>query len=228
MGIYGLPYKILEILIAFPAMFAGLIMPLLTKHAYTSPALYKNYLQKSLDAVLLAVVPIVAVTTYFARPIINIVGGAGFPDADRVLQILIIAVAVMYLGNLFGHTLVALSAQKRMIKGYLAGAIAGLTLYFLLIPKYSYFGAAGATIAVELIVFLSAYFLTSRASGFYPSFSILGKAIAGAIPMVLVYQFINLNWIIAGLVGLGLYGGSLILLRAVPLEFIKGLVARGE
>ena len=35
-GIYGLAYKILENLIFFPAMFVGLIMPLLSKHAFSN------------------------------------------------------------------------------------------------------------------------------------------------------------------------------------------------
>ncbi len=220
-GIYGLPYKILEILVAFPAMFAGLIMPILSRHVFTEHERYKMYLQKSLDAVLLAIIPIVTVTIYFARSIINLVGGDGFANADQVLQILIFAVAVMYLGNLFGHTVVAVGAQKRMVKGYLAGAIVGLALYVLLIPKYSYFGAATATIIVELVVFLYAYFLTSKVSNFYPTFSIVFKGLLAGIPMVAAYQYLNLNWMIEAVLGLILYAGMLILLKAIPLEFIR-------
>src|SRR3989344_1491236 len=175
-GVYGISYKILEVLMAFPAMFAGLIMPFLARFAFKEWPLYREYLQKSFDAVLIAIVPMVIITLFFARPIIDLVGGRGFADADTVLQVLIFATAILYLGNLLGYTVVALGIQKQMLKGYLLGAVVGLALYFLLIPKYSYFGAAYATIAVELIVFAYAYFLTSRSSAFYPSFSILGKA----------------------------------------------------
>jgi len=85
-GVYGLSYKILEVLMAFPAMFAGLIMPFLARYAFKEWDKYKLYLQKSLDAVLLAVVPMIIVTLYFARPIIDVVGGSGFADADKVLK----------------------------------------------------------------------------------------------------------------------------------------------
>src|SRR3989344_5944982 len=90
-GVYGLSYKILEVLMAFPAMFAGLIMPFLARFAFKQWDEYRLYLQKSLDAILLVIVPMIVVTLFFARPIIDLVGGNGFTDADKVLKILIFA-----------------------------------------------------------------------------------------------------------------------------------------
>ncbi len=220
-GTYGLSYKFLEVLLAFPAMFAGLIMPFLARFAFHQREKYQIYLQKSLDAILLVVVPMVAAVYFFARPIVNLVGGEIYADADKVLQILIFATAIIYVGNLLGYTVVALNAQKKMVWGYLLGALAGLVLYFVLIPRFTYFGAAIATVVVEFAVATFAYFLTSRQAGFYPSFTLLIKAVVAALPMVLFYHFFHFEWILQALAGLVIYLVGLFLLKAIPKEFLR-------
>ncbi|PIR96657.1 MAG: hypothetical protein COT91_05340 [Candidatus Doudnabacteria bacterium CG10_big_fil_rev_8_21_14_0_10_41_10] len=227
-GVYGLSYKILEVLMAFPAMFAGLIMPFLARYAFKEWSRYKKYLQNSLNAMFLVIVPMIIVTLFFARPIINLVGGDGFVGADKVLQILIFATALIYLGNLFGYTVVALNAQKKMLWGYGAGAVVGLLLYFVLIPRFSYFGAAFATLAVELIVFIFAYLVTGRASNFYPSISALFKALLAAIPMVGFFYYVQTQWVAEALSGLAIYTIFLFILKAVPRDFISEVIKKRE
>lgn len=227
-GVYGLSYKILEVLMAFPAMFAGLIMPFLAQYAFSEWDKFRLYLQKSLDAILLIIVPMVITTLFFARPIINLIGGSGFTDADKVLKILIFATALIYLGNLFGYTIVALDAQKKMLWGYGAGAGAGLILYFILIPKFTYFGAATATLIVESIVLVFLYIITSKEAGFYPTFRILIKAFSAAIPMSAFFYYIDLNWIVEMLVGLIIYTILLFVFRAIPKEFMREIIKRRQ
>ncbi|MCL5435688.1 MAG: flippase [Patescibacteria group bacterium] len=220
-GTYGLSYKFLEVLLSFPAMFAGLIMPFLARYAFSEWAKYRLYLQKSLDAILLVIVPMVVVVCFYARPIVNLVGGGIYPDADAILKILIFATAVIYIGNLFGYTVVALNSQKAMVWGYFFGTLIGLGLYFFLIPKYSYFGAAIGTLAVETFVTAFAYFLTSKKAGFLPSFVLLFKAFTAGVPMILFFRFLNFPWALEAGTGLVIYFLALLILRAIPREFFQ-------
>lgn len=57
-GIYGLAYKILESLIFFPALFVGLIMPLLSKYAQLNQDEFKRVAQKGLEVLLIFAVPL--------------------------------------------------------------------------------------------------------------------------------------------------------------------------
>lgn len=239
-GVYGAAYRFFEVLINFPAMFAGLIMPFLARFAYKNWPAYKSYLQNSMNAIILFVIPMVLSTLFFARPIIDVVGGqGGYLNADKVLQILIFAAAVTYLGQLLGYTVVSLNLQKKMVKGYLFGAVIGAILYFVLIPRYSYYGAATATVIVEFAVFAYAYFLTSKHTKFYPSFSLTGKALLAAVPMCLFYYFTDINlslqlggaalwaalsWILEVLLGLSIYSVFIILLKAVPRSFLGSII----
>jgi len=238
-GLYSLAYKFLEVPLAFPAMFAGLIMPFLARFSFRDWASYRLYLQKSLDAILLLVVPLTLTTYFFARPIVNLVGGEIYPDADRVLQILIFATAIIYIGQLFGYAVVALDRQKTMQWGYLGGAMVGLVLYFILIPRYSYFGAAAATVLIELMVACIAVLITSRAAHFFPSFSILAKALIAGLPMALFFHYVNFAWRVnffstrfttvpawmsEAIIGLVIYTFLLFVLRAVPRDFIAEIL----
>lgn len=226
-GTYGLSYKFLEVLLSFPAMFAGLIMPFLAKYAFVEWPKYRQYLQKSLDAILLVIVPMVASVFFFARPIVNLVGGQIYPDADTVLKILIFATAIIYVGNLLGYTVVALDSQKKMIAGYFLGTAVGLLSYLIFIPRFSYFGAAVGTVIVELAVASYAYFLTSKKSGYFPNFKILSKALLSIFPCALLFYFTNFFWMLEIFAGLLIYAGGLLVLKAVPVGFIKELLSRG-
>lgn len=237
-GLYGLAYKFLEVPLAFPAMFAGLIMPFLARFAFYHWEDYRLYLQKSVDAILLIVVPLVVGVYFFSGQILDLVGGGIYPEAAHVLQILIFATAIIYIGQLFGYAVVALNQQRTMQWGYLAGAIVGMMLYFLLIPRFSYWGAAWATVAVEALVATFAYIVTSRAAGFYPSFSIINKALAAGVPMALFYRIANLQfslpWLPQGFVhilswaseagiGLIIYFFLLYMTGAIPKDFLLAI-----
>ncbi len=227
-GIYGLPRKIMEVLLVFPALFSGLIMPFMSRFAYSDWKRYRLYLQKSLDAIFLAIVPMVFVTMFFARQIINAVGGTGFQAADSVLKIIIFAAAAIYVGLLLGYAVVALGVQRTMLWGYLLASLVGLGLYFVLIPKFSYFGAAIATLVIQVLVCAYAYFVTSRKANFYPSFLMLGKALLAAVPAVVLYKWVLLPWSIEALLGLVLYFAMLLILKAIPGEFLHEIFERGE
>jgi O-antigen/teichoic acid export membrane protein len=60
-GIYNLSYKLFEGLIFFPAMFVGLIMPILSKYALNLKEKFLEYFKKSLHLILISVFPLIIV-----------------------------------------------------------------------------------------------------------------------------------------------------------------------
>lgn len=221
-GVYSLPYKILEVLLSFPAMFVGLVMPILARDADVSWDKFKITLQRSFDALLLAVLPMIITTQFFARPIIDVIKGQQeYADSPALLKILILATGIIFLGTLFGYAVVAVNKQRAMIKGYLAGALVGLSLYFLLIPKFGYWGAAWGTVATELVVASFAYYFTRQASKADVSLKTLARSLPAASALILFFYFVSLPWVTEIILGLGLYAALLVAFKAVPLEFIR-------
>jgi len=188
-GIYGAAYKILEVLIALPILFMGLVLPHLSNSfAAGDKERFGRLIQKSWDALVLVTMPMVAGTLALARPIIRLIAGPGYEPSATVLQILIIAAGIIFLGSLFAHAVVAVNKQRSMIACYAIAAGLAVVLYILFIPTYSYYAAALVTVLAELIIACTAFVVVRRAAHITLSISVLVKAgvASGIMALVLV------------------------------------------
>ena len=160
-GLYGAAYKIIDVLSSLPFMFAGVILPLLVLAWQKRDLLkFKKILQKSFDILAITTLPLVVGTQFLANDIIVFIAGPDFIKAGMILRILILAVAAIFLGNMMSHAIVAIKAQKKVIWIYMFTSITALIGYLILIPRFSYFGAAAVTIYSEgAIAILSTIFI---------------------------------------------------------------------
>lgn len=238
-GLYGAAYKVLEILVTFPTLFVGLVLPILTYHATTNRDRFISVFQKSFDVIVLAALPLVVGGVVLAKPIIVLVGGAEFSGAAVIFQLLLIAVAFLFAGSLSGHTIVAINKQRQMVWGYLTVAIVGIVLYLLLIPRFSYYGAAIGTIITEGTIALIGFIIILRTMQFRLRFGVVFKSLLATVSMaVALWAFMPVHTTIAhalsnadlGLLiatlcslvlGVVVYLAALLLVRGVSPHFIK-------
>jgi len=214
-GIYNVAYKILEGLIFFPSMFVGLIMPLLSKFALSSLEEFKKIFQKTMDVLIVFIVPLVIGLLALSLPIVMLIGGEQFSVSAPILQILSIAIGLIFLGNLFGHSIIALNKQKAGAWIYFSGMIFNVATNLIFIPKYSYFAAATTTVATELLVTILMIYLIYKTIHYFPRFNIFKPLFAGLIMFGFLYLF--RGWSLFLLVG----GG--IILYFIVLYLIKGI-----
>jgi O-antigen/teichoic acid export membrane protein len=183
-GLYGAAYKIIDVLSSLPFMFAGIVLPLLTAAwVKQDRERFNKILQKSFDIMAIASIPIVIGTQFLAKEIIILIAGPEFADAGLILQVLIIAVGAIFLGNVLAHAIIAIEAQKKVIGLYIFTGISSLLAYFLLIPHFSYFGAAAVTVYSESIITLLISFFIYRQIKFKLNFSSLKKALIASLIM---------------------------------------------
>lgn len=193
-GIYGATYKILEIAIVFPVMFITLVLPFLTRAwAEKNIDKFKNYLQKSFDFLSLLAVPMIVGVLFLGTRIMTLIAGQEFVESGPVLKILIIATAIIFIGGLFTHIIVAIEKQKQMLKYYLFAAIIALAGYLIFIPRYSYYAAAYITIIAELIIAISAFIIVRRATKISPKLGIVPKSILASLVMSIPLYFLK-SW----------------------------------
>lgn len=220
-GIYGATYKILEVLIQFPYLFLGLILPLLTNFFVTNKSFFHLILQKSFDFLAIISVPMIFASILLGEKILVLVAGPEFAISGQLFGILIFAVAAIYFGALFGYAIVACGLQKKMIRFYVIDAVLSLALYLWLIPIYSYWAAAYLTIFTEAFIALAAYFVIKKETGFSPKLHVAGKSILASIIMSLVLMlFVNQSLFLLVPLGLIVYFWALYLLRGVSKENI--------
>ncbi len=185
-GWYGAPYKILEVLVTFPAMFAGLALPVISQAWQNkNKERFRNTLQKSFDLLTMVSIPLIVGTWMTAPFIIQIIAGAEFANSVPILNILIIATAAIFMGTLFGYLVVAVDKQKSMIWGYGFVAISSFVAYLIFIPLYSTTGAAWVTAYSEIAVMIIAMWITLRATKTRLNYSVVWKSALGSGVMVL-------------------------------------------
>lgn len=158
-GIYGVAYRVLESLIFFPAMFAGIMMPILSREALNGLNSFNIVLQKSIKAISVFAFPVVAGGIVFSYSVVNLIGGRDFLIAGSTMQILFLGVGLIFFGNILGRAIIALDLQKKAISVYLFGMALNVVLNLIFIPKYTYIGAAWTTVFTEFTVVCSLFYL---------------------------------------------------------------------
>jgi len=193
-GIYGAAYRVIDVLIVFPMMFAGLVLPLLSRYwAEKNKIDFKNMLQKGFNALSILAVPLVVGTLFLAKPIMVLIAGQEFAVSGSVLKIIMLACGFVFLGSLFAHTIVAINKQKLMIWAYLSTAILSIVGYIVLIPKYSYYAAAWVTVFSEIMIAIISFIVVWKFTRVFPSFKIFAKAVLASLVMAIIL------WFLAGL-----------------------------
>lgn len=226
-GIYGAMYRVFEVLVTFPTMFAGLLLPILSAaRARGDSAGFQKTASDGLAVLIYAIVPMV-IGILFTAPMVAQLFGADFaPEGATLLRLLVLANAAVFLGTYFAHLVVAADQQKKMIVPFAITAAVGLIGYLIFIPRYGAYGAASMTFVSEAIIAILAYGVARRAMGaslvFVRPFFI---ALVASIPMMLWLWFASsLFVVVTAVVSFLLYSGMLLLLGVVPRTLMSGIM----
>jgi len=243
-GIYGTAYKLLEVLQVVPSMFLGAAFPLVTKYAVTKDPRVTSAFQKQFDFLMLLAVPIVLVTFMLASGIIAFIAGSkggefvsastisilGHPITSVIcLKILIFSVGINFISNLYSYMIVSLGKQKSMVLPTILFALLNVCLNLLLIPRFSYFGAAIATLITEIVVSITTYAISKQFMVLPLEFLRFGKTIlAGVFTAVLIYfeSKWNFNLFIVLISAGCFYLALVIMFKAVPTDMLIKLIKK--
>lgn len=159
-GIYNAAYKIFLIGIIPLGAIVKIFLPSLSKIKEVD--LLKRTL-RNFGILMFGSGLIISVFIFFiAHYTILIIFGNEYSGAIIPLMILSLNVAVISVNVFFGNPLTVWGKQKAYSVAITIGAIANVVLNILLIPKYSYNGAAFATLLSEVIVFIGVFFLFNK------------------------------------------------------------------
>jgi len=194
-GIYGAAYKVIDILVTVPFMFAGLILPIMSSRwALNDKEGFKNIFQKSFDAMAIFAIPMFVGMQFVAVETMRVIAGREFSVAGGVLKILIAAASIIFLGTIFSHSVIAVNRQKNLISGYVFTSITALAGYIIFIPIYSYYGAAWVTIYSELSIALFTFYIFWKHARILPSLTVSSKALAAALVMGAALYFVSYHY----------------------------------
>ncbi len=183
-GIYGAAYKVVDVVAAIPVMYMGVALPLLTA-AYSrhDNKKLKNILQKSFDFFSLIAIPTIFGSIAIGTPLMTSIFGKEFALSGDILSILGPAIAVVFFGSLFGHTIVAINKQKPMTWGYFAVAVLTVAGYMYWIPAFGIWAAAWLTLFSEFLIALLTFIVVKKVTNFSPNLKIAGISLMSSLIM---------------------------------------------
>lgn len=226
-GIYNAAYKVIENITFFPSMLVGLIFPIMSQHIFTDFKRFKEISDKTFKVFVLAVVPLIVGTLFLSKGIVGLIGGAGFLEAAPVLQILIFALAMIFFGNFFNAVLIAGNMQRKLMLVLGLTAAFNVTANLILIPQFSYFGAATVSVITEVIVVASTFYLSFKKLHYIPSLShALEIGLSGVAMGIFLYFSRGTNFVVEGIGGIAVYAFFLWFFKAVKTEEITSIISK--
>ncbi len=231
-GVYGVPYKMLEVLITVPAMVVGLLMPILSQHYQAKNfSGFTQLYQRSINLLWMLAAPIVFGGVILAQPLMLLMAGDDFTSEPAVLgaifRILILAVGAIYMGTLTGYVVVAVDQQRSIIWAYAFVAATALAGYLWFIPMYSVYGAAWVTVYSEVMMVIISTTVIYRATRALPAIGSLLRITAAALVMAGgVYLMQAWPLVITIFLGALLYVGTLLVVKGITPEEIKTILRR--
>lgn len=228
-GIYGTPYRVIEVLLTFPTIFMSSVFPVLTNALNENFEKAQSIFRRAFDFTALVALPIGFGTMAIATPVmVLITNSTSFAPSGAVLSIIIWACVLSFFGAVFNYTVIAAGRQSILVWPYLVATIFNIVANIFIIPTYSYIGASYVMIATELLVISWVAWLTWKHCHLTPKLDVLFRAAAAAAVMYVLITFVLhldslvLNILIAG----ATYIGCAFLFRAVPPELIHKLIRR--
>ncbi|MCL4389895.1 MAG: flippase [Patescibacteria group bacterium] len=153
-GIYSLAYKVIENALVLWGFYMATVYPLLAQGKV------KNIFRQSFYLALVACLVLVGGGELFAPVIVNLLGGQQFGPSILALRILILALPLLVIDNLFYNNFIANRWSKTPLLALCAALVFNVTINILTIPHWGYLAAAVSTVLTEVIV------LTIYAFGF--------------------------------------------------------------
>lgn len=214
-GIYNATYKLISVLTLFYSIYGAVFFPIMSK-------LYKNDAQlliisyeKSLKYLMIVIIPIAIATMFYSTDIIQLFYGHEYDAASSVLSILIWTVCLLFISGVGNTLLNATHKEVTVTKIYAIAAVFNIALNLILIPKFSYNGAAVTTVLSDiLIVVIQCYMIYKLGYRVNKKLYLdLGKIIAGSIILGIALYFLNLNMWVALPTGIIIYFAVIYLLK---------------
>ncbi len=228
-GWFGAAFRFFDILMFLPSIFSMAVFPVLARLSGEENTVTRTT-QKSLDFILVAVIPIGISTFVFAGDIISLLFGLKeFSQSIIVLKVLSFGLLLVYVDFVLVTALIAMDKQRQWSIVALSAIPLSVLLNYLLIPYFQNrlgnggVGSAVATNITELFIMGAAIVLLPKGVFVVSGVPVPLKAVIAGGIMVGSLWFMGdgpIPWMIRGVLGLVVYGVAALSLRVFQPEEI--------
>ena len=224
-GWYNAAYRIVLVFLFIPIAFNSAIFPLMSRFYVSSKDSLKFMFEKHFKYMLIIGLPISVGITLLADKIILLIFGAEYIPSVIALQILTWAIVLIFARTAFERVLESANRQIIVTNVFGGCALLNVILNVILIPRYSYIGAAVATLITDFAVFALIFVWSLKIGYSIPNKQLIetiSKVIAASLLMgVFIEYFRGQNLLILVFTATIIYFGLILLIKGLDKDDIR-------
>ena len=213
-GIYSAAYKLTSVFVTFYGVYSAVVFPVMSRYYKNEKNLLVVSFEKSVKYLMLIFIPLSFAVMVYSQEIVVLFFGQEFLAASSPLSILMWTVSLTILGGVCSNLLNASHKEKYVTLILMASAIFNTIANLIIIPKYSYNGAALTTITTDIIGTSLFIYLSYKLNAVNKRLVVdLIKIFIGSIILYVSLIVLNLNMWIALPVGIIIYFCIILILK---------------
>ncbi len=191
-GYYGAAYKYIDGLNVIPSYFTLAIFPLMARYARADQGdgrpttLLRSYVL-ALRFLFMISLPLAILITFTATPLIRLLGGSEYlPQSALALQILIWSIPIGFTNSVTQYVLIAVNQQRYLTRAFVIGVVFNIVANLIVVPRFSFYGAAVVTIFSELALLIPFMIIVYRYVGPVPWVRVLWQPLLAGSVMIAI------------------------------------------
>jgi O-antigen/teichoic acid export membrane protein len=214
-GWYSAAYNILDGLISLPIAVSTAILPVAIIYFTQSKEKLLQLYKLSLKYLIYLAIPMAVGVTMLSDKIVVLIYRSNYLNASLALQILVWTMIPLSINYVLGVMMTAIHQEKASVYVLFGNCILNILLNLILIPRWSLYGAAVATVVSEIFYFAGYYYIISKNFEKVNIFAMMIKpAISGTIMGISLYYLSAFNLFVLILLGVLIYFCVMLLLKA--------------
>jgi O-antigen/teichoic acid export membrane protein len=217
-AMYGAVYQMFQNYPIVPGLFAATLFPILSRLHGSSTTDMAKLVDRALKLLLIVGVPMSIFSIGMAEELVLTVFGQRFLAAASAFRILAVSVSVFFVNSLLGRVMFSADKERVYLKMVTISLALNIFLNLVLIPRFSYQGAAWATTISYLFTFCWHYLYVNIAVFRVRVCYHMIKPVIACVPFLLVILILKTSLALGALAFLLLYFPFLMLLRPFDAE----------
>lgn len=227
-GIYFVANRVLETTLFGGLFLSASLKPLLSSSIFSDRPRAEKAVSHAVNFLVFMSLSITIMCVAFSREIILFLSNDQYLGAAPALVILGFASILMYVGSVIIEIFIALDMRRELIGVSLLVLAFNVALNILLIPRYSFIGAAYVTLLSEGLFMAVSVIIIRKVIRFYSNWLNLAKltlTAAGAVGIGFALRYLGIHFVISLAASIGFYVGSSYLLHAIPRSLVNRYLA---
>jgi len=198
-GIYAQAFRLLDAVVMFAFLFAGLLLPMFSKMLKNNEAI-TPLLKLSFSLLIIPAITLVIVSVFYGKELMTLLYHEHIEISSRIFVRLIFSFLFISTTYIFGTLLTANGSLRQLNILAAFTVVLNIGLNLLLIPRFKAEGAAYASVTSQGFYAISQVFLSLRIFSFKADYKTISKLIIFSACLILsgiVLGHTHISWMIS-------------------------------